>query len=84
MSHYSNKAAVKFILFIAIIFFSTNAFSQNKLNGKKIFETRCLVCHQADGGGVPNMNPPLDGASDRKSTRLNSSHEWISRMPSSA
>ena len=23
-------------------------------------------------------------ASDRKSTRLNSSHEWISRMPSSA
>ena len=24
------------------------------------------------------------GASDRKSTRLNSSHEWISRMPSSA
>ena len=24
------------------------------------------------------------GAIDRKSTRLNSSHEWISRMPSSA
>ena len=24
------------------------------------------------------------GAGDRKSTRLNSSHEWISRMPSSA
>ena len=24
------------------------------------------------------------GPSDRKSTRLNSSHEWISRMPSSA
>ena len=26
----------------------------------------------------------LDFTSDRKSTRLNSSHEWISRMPSSA
>ena len=26
----------------------------------------------------------LINASDRKSTRLNSSHEWISRMPSSA
>ena len=26
----------------------------------------------------------LLGAGDRKSTRLNSSHEWISRMPSSA
>ena len=27
---------------------------------------------------------PSDAAEDRKSTRLNSSHEWISRMPSSA
>ena len=26
----------------------------------------------------------LDARADRKSTRLNSSHEWISRMPSSA
>ena len=26
----------------------------------------------------------LPGEEDRKSTRLNSSHEWISRMPSSA
>ena len=36
---------------------------------------------------VPAYNtPPADVArlSDRKSTRLNSSHEWISRMPSSA
>ena len=32
------------------------------------------------------MEPSLQvgGPSDRKSTRLNSSHEWISRMPSSA
>ena len=26
----------------------------------------------------------IEDARDRKSTRLNSSHEWISRMPSSA
>ena len=26
----------------------------------------------------------VEELSDRKSTRLNSSHEWISRMPSSA
>ena len=26
----------------------------------------------------------IDCGEDRKSTRLNSSHEWISRMPSSA
>ena len=29
-------------------------------------------------------NAALGALSDRKSTRLNSSHEWISRMPSSA
>src|SRR5947207_3169259 len=28
-------------------------------SGKKLYVTRCLACHQADGGGVPNMNPPL-------------------------
>jgi mono/diheme cytochrome c family protein len=27
--------------------------------GKKVFEGTCLACHQADAGGVPNMNPPL-------------------------
>ena len=35
---------------------------------------------------VPNFGAILNGLNlaDRKSTRLNSSHEWISRMPSSA
>lgn len=28
-------------------------------SGKIIYETYCLACHQEDGGGVPNMNPPL-------------------------
>ncbi|MEO5891160.1 MAG: c-type cytochrome [Ferruginibacter sp.] len=27
--------------------------------GKKIYTQYCLSCHQADGGGVQNMNPPL-------------------------
>lgn len=27
--------------------------------GKKVYETACLACHQADGSGVPGMNPPL-------------------------
>lgn len=27
--------------------------------GKVLYATYCLTCHQADGGGVPNMNPPL-------------------------
>ena len=31
-------------------------------NGKTIYLQRCLACHQADGGGVPHLNAPLDGA----------------------
>lgn len=27
--------------------------------GKKIYLQYCLSCHMVDGGGVPNMNPPL-------------------------
>ncbi len=47
-----------------LLMISLQGNSQNKVNGKKIYETRCLVCHQADGGGVPNMNAPLDGSSN--------------------
>jgi mono/diheme cytochrome c family protein len=28
-------------------------------DGKVVYLQNCLTCHQADGGGVPNMNPPL-------------------------
>jgi len=28
-------------------------------SGKKLYEQYCLTCHQANGGGVPKMNPPL-------------------------
>ena len=38
----------------------------------------------ADGGVRHPRDVALALAADRKSTRLNSSHEWISRMPSSA
>jgi mono/diheme cytochrome c family protein len=55
---------VLFLSFICVIIFSNTVFAQDLAKGKKIYETRCLVCHQADGGGVPNMNAPLDGASN--------------------
>lgn len=51
-------------LVLALIAFSSVTVAQNLANGKKIYETRCLVCHQADGGGVPNMNAPLDGSTN--------------------
>ena len=31
--------------------------------GKTVYMQRCLACHQKDGGGVPHLNAPLDGAS---------------------
>lgn len=27
--------------------------------GEKVFKKYCISCHQADGSGVPNLNPPL-------------------------
>jgi mono/diheme cytochrome c family protein len=30
--------------------------------GKEVYLLQCLACHQIDGGGVANLNPPLDGA----------------------
>ena len=29
--------------------------------GKAVYTVNCLTCHQSDGGGVPNLNPPLVG-----------------------
>lgn len=35
------------------------SFHQKKLPGEAIYKKYCISCHQPDGGGVPNMNPPL-------------------------
>ena len=29
--------------------------------GQLLYGRHCLSCHQADGGGVPNMQPPIKG-----------------------
>jgi mono/diheme cytochrome c family protein len=31
----------------------------SKQRGAALYKQYCLTCHQADGGGVPRMNPPL-------------------------
>ncbi|HEY0245476.1 MAG TPA: c-type cytochrome [Mucilaginibacter sp.] len=64
-----NKIAITFIL---LLFITAGSFAQTKkpvaksgglaasmAGGKKIYSNICVSCHQADGGGVPNMNPPL-------------------------
>lgn len=30
-------------------------------NGRKVYDLYCQACHQADGNGVPRLNPPLSG-----------------------
>ena len=58
--------------------------------GKLCYEVRekhydiVIVDSEASGHFVAQVSAPDALATDRKSTRLNSSHEWISRMPSSA
>ena len=32
------------------------------LTGREIFLAKCIVCHQADGSGVPGLYPPLDSS----------------------
>jgi mono/diheme cytochrome c family protein len=32
-----------------------------RLAGQQLYARHCLSCHQADGGGVPKMQPPIVG-----------------------
>jgi mono/diheme cytochrome c family protein len=51
-----------------ISFSAVTAQTNNKLvaasiaRGKTVYLQRCMVCHQADGGGVPKLNAPLDAS----------------------
>jgi mono/diheme cytochrome c family protein len=38
---------------------SNAALQASVTRGKTVYDTYCLPCHQADGSGVPTMNPPL-------------------------
>ena len=58
----------------------TNSILANATELKKRHKSAILLWM----GGGPSTMDIWDLKPDRKSTRLNSSHEWISRMPSSA
>jgi mono/diheme cytochrome c family protein len=48
------------------VFLSCNSTSTSKVSiqrGEKIYTQNCLPCHQADGSGVPQLNPPLKSTS---------------------
>ena len=37
------------------------AFAEEPTPGQLLYKKHCLACHQADGGGVPNMQPAIVG-----------------------
>ncbi len=56
------KFSVAFIVMISFTLFSWKqqpGIKESIERGKKVYETYCLACHQADGSGVPRLNPPL-------------------------
>ena len=66
------KIIIKLFVFI-LLFFPALLIAQKKSvikktvpsstasvkRGMTVYQMRCLACHQADGSGVPNLNPPL-------------------------
>ncbi len=36
--------------------------SAPSVSGEKLFMDNCATCHMADGGGVPNLQPPIAGS----------------------
>ena len=55
-----------------------------KLSGEALAGDKKTGFDEATCIGVANQVKQLVDQGDRKSTRLNSSHEFVSRMPSSA
>lgn len=39
--------------------FQSSTLQKSKAAGEKVFKKYCVSCHQADGGGVPRLTPPL-------------------------
>ncbi|MBS1579314.1 MAG: cytochrome c [Bacteroidetes bacterium] len=57
------KIFIVTLLIITTFFFvlaqQPNSIQQSVMRGKIVYTKYCLSCHQADGGGVPKLNPPL-------------------------
>jgi mono/diheme cytochrome c family protein len=62
------KAGLFVMLFLPVFAFAQTKKPATKVGsllqasterGKAVYTKFCLTCHQVDGSGVPNMNPPL-------------------------
>ena len=67
-----------YITFVFVLLFIAGASAQTNTKllaasvarGKTVYLQRCMVCHQADGGGVPKLNAPLDGSTAVNGTNI--------------
>lgn len=56
---------MRIVFAVGLCFLTLSSIAQTKKPaaksspGQQIYEQYCLSCHQADGSGVPNLNPPL-------------------------
>ena len=55
----SKKTATKSVAATKAKVASKNTLQTSIIRGKAVYGTYCLTCHQDDGSGVPNMNPPI-------------------------
>lgn len=53
------------VILITVIVFAASQLPDKATmeRGKKVYNSYCITCHQADGGGVPQLNPPLEKTS---------------------
>lgn len=47
------------IAMIMLCAWQTSPLKQSIDRGATVYKQKCITCHQADGGGVPHLNPPL-------------------------
>ena len=56
----------KMVVLTPVVLFALIAFNSDPVDkatmerGKKVYTQFCMTCHQVDGGGVPELNPPLE------------------------
>ncbi len=63
-----NNRAV--LIVVTLILISGPSFAEDE-SGLESYRDNCLVCHQADGGGVPFMQPALVGSALVRGVRTN-------------
>jgi nitrite reductase (NO-forming) len=50
---------------------------KDTIAGKKVYESKCLVCHQQNGEGVPGIYPPLANADYLLADKKRALHQII-------